>query len=262
MRYGEPPPSSKMAESSSSPARRAVQRNFSSEWTPTGEEIHVWQASLDCEDEALEKLELTLSPDEKARAGRFHFAKDRHRYIVGRGLLRELLGRYLQEAPASLEFSYGEYGKPSLAGANAPSGLCFNLSHSAGLVMYVFAKDRNLGIDVELIKPESAGEEIARRYFSTREVSDLLSLPPDARAEAFFHCWTRKEAYLKARGAGLQIPLDSFSVSLLPGPPAQFLGGVESCWQLTAFHPAESYAAAVVYDGALCSINYFSVGSH
>jgi 4'-phosphopantetheinyl transferase len=238
-----------------------VQRNFSSEWQQIGEEIHVWQASLHREGEALQQLELTLSQDEKARAGRFHFAKDKNHYIVARGLLRELLGRYLQKSPDSLEFSYGEYGKPSLAGENAAAGLSFNLSHSAGLVALAFAKDRNLGIDVEAIKPDSAGEEIARRYFSAPEVSDLLSLPPDARADAFFRCWTRKEAYLKARGAGLQIPLDSFSVSLLPGSPAQFLGGVEPCWHLAAFHPAESYAAALVYDGRPCVISYFSVES-
>ena len=231
-------------------------------WEQIGDDIHVWQAALDANGQNLGQLESTLSPEEKARADRFHFAKDRNRFLVARGLLRKLLGRYLHQAPADLEFSYEEYGKPFLSGRDAPSALCFNLSHSSGLIVYAFAKGRNLGIDVEHVHPESAGEDIAKRYFSAREVSDLQALPPEARVEGFFHCWTRKEAYLKATGMGLQIPLDSFSVSLLPGQPAQFHGGVESRWHMAAYHPAEGYVAAVVYDGAPCSIKYFSTDVH
>ena len=227
-------------------------------WEQIGDEIHVWQAVLDADVQNLGQLESTLSLEEKARADRFHFVKDRNRYVVARGLLRNLLGGYLQRAPASLEFSYGEYGKPTLSGGDAPSRICFNLSHSSSLIVYAFARGRNLGIDVEQIRPESAGEGLAQRYFSKREVSDLRMLLPEARVEGFFHCWTRKEAYLKATGMGLQIPLDGFSVSLLPDEPAQFHGGVESHWHLAAFHPAEGYVAAVVYDGAPCSIKYFS----
>ena len=106
-----------------------------------------------------------------------------------------------------------------------------------------------------------AGQDIARRYFSSREVNDLQTLPPDARAEGFFRRWTRKEAYLKATGMGLQIPLDSFSVSVLPGEPTQFLGGVGSCWHLAALQPREGYAAAVAYDGAPCAIKSFTANS-
>jgi len=244
------------------PATEALERNSLSQWTEIGDEIHVWHAWLDREAEALKQLESTLSPDEIARANRFHFAKDKNHYVAGRGLLRALLGRYLAQAPAGLEFSYGEHGKPALAGAYAAIELSFNLSHSGGLAVYAFAKARNLGIDVERIKPDFVSEDIARRYFSTREVNDLLSLPPEKRPEAFFHCWTRKEAYLKARGAGLQIPLDSFSVTLLPGQPAGFLGGVDSRWCLAAFDPAEGYPAAVVFDGAPCSIQYFSADAY
>ena len=116
-----------------------------------------------------------------------------------------------------------------------------------------------LGLTWSTSGRNSAGDDIAERYFSAREVSDLRTLPPEARVDGFFHCWTRKEAYLKATGMGLQIPLDSFSVSLLPEKPAQFLGGVEPRWHMAAFHPAEGYVAAVVYDGAPCSIKYFSV---
>jgi 4'-phosphopantetheinyl transferase len=231
-------------------------------WEQIGDEIHVWHAALDREEKVLGRLESRLSQEEKARADRFHFVNDRNRFVAARGLLRELLGKYLHQAPAGLEFSYGEHGKPSLSGGNASSGLCFNLSHSAGLVVYAIAKERNLGIDVEHIRPESAGEDIAKRYFSAREVSDLQTLPPEARVDGFFNCWTRKEAYLKATGMGLQIPLDSFAVSLVPEKSAQFLSGVEPRWHLAAYHPAEGYVAAVVYDGAPCSLKYFPVDSH
>jgi 4'-phosphopantetheinyl transferase len=231
-------------------------------WEQIGNEIHVWHSSLDWEEKVLGRLESRLSQEEKARADRFHFVNDRNRFVAARGLLRELLGKYLHQAPTGLEFSYGEHGKPCLSGGDASSGLCFNLSHSAGLVVYAIAKERNLGIDVEHVRRESAGEDIAKRYFSAREVSDLRTLPPEERVEGFFHCWTRKEAYLKATGMGLQIPLDSFAVSLFPEKPAHFLGGVEPHWHLAAYHPAEGYVAAVVYDGAPCSLKYFSVDSH
>lgn len=232
------------------------------EWEQIGDGIHVWHAALDREEKSIAQLESVLSPEEVARADRFHFANDRKRFVAARGLLRELLGKYLQQTPASLEFSYGKYGKPSLSGGNLSSGLGFNLSHSAGMAMYAIARERNLGVDVERVRQEFGGEDIASRYFSTQEVGDLLTLPAEARADGFFQCWTRKEAYLKARGMGLQIPLGSFAVSLLPDRPAEFLEGVERCWHLAAFDPAEGYVAAVVYDGAPCSIQYFSVESN
>jgi 4'-phosphopantetheinyl transferase len=239
-----------------------MQPVFSEEWKQIGDEIHVWQADMARSDEERARWEATLSPDEKERADRFHFMKDRNRFVVARGLLRELLGRYLRQAPASLEFSYGEYGKPSLSGENASSGLCFNLSHSSDLAVYAIAGERNLGIDVEHIRPEAAGDRIAERFFSAREVNDLRTLPAEARVEGFFHCWTRKEAYLKATGMGLQIALGSFAVSLSPGQPTQFLSGVAPRWHLAAYRPAEGYVAALVYDGSPSAIRYLSVDSY
>ena len=241
--------------------RGHVQLVSSAKWEEIGNEIHVWHAALDREDHVVGQLESTLSLEEKARADRFHFANDRKRFAVARGLLRELLGAYLRQAPAHLEFSYGQHGKPALSGGNSLGGLCFNLSHSANLVVYAIARERNLGIDVEHVRPDSAGDDIAQRYFSAREVKDLRTLPPENRVEGFFNCWTRKEAYLKATGMGLQIALDSFAVSLLPNQPAQFLSGVETQWHLAAHRPAEGYVAALVYDGAPCAIKYFSVDS-
>jgi 4'-phosphopantetheinyl transferase len=236
--------------------KEPVQSDSSKEWAKLGTEIHVWHAALDRDERDLARLQATLSADEKARADRFRFAKDKNHYTVARGLLRELLGNYLQKPPASMEFTYGPHGKPALAGKNASSGISFNLSHSFGLAVYAFSKGRDLGIDVEHVQPESAGEDIARRFFSPREVGDLRSLPPEARTEAFFLCWTRKEAYIKALGTGLHTPLDSFSVSLRPGQPAEFLEGAGPRWHIAAFEPAEGYAAAVVYDGAPVSVKF------
>ncbi|HTC62302.1 MAG TPA: 4'-phosphopantetheinyl transferase superfamily protein, partial [Candidatus Saccharimonadales bacterium] len=215
-------------------------------------------ASLDREAPVICELEAVLSSEEKVRADQFHFAKDRNRYVIARGLLRELLGAYLQQPPKSLEFSYAQHGKPLLSGANSTSGLNFNLSHSGDMVAYAIARERNLGIDVEQMRPDLAGDDIAERYFSAREVSDLRTLPPEKKVEGFFNCWTRKEAYLKATGMGLHIALDSFAVNLLPEEPAEFLIGVDGNWHLAAHRPAESYVAAVVYDGAPCAIQYFS----
>ncbi len=242
--------------------RGAMRADFSERREQIGDEIHVWHADLARSDEERVRWEANLSPDEKERADRFHFVKDRNRFVVARGLLRELLGRYLRQAPASLEFSYGEYGKPSLSGENASSGLCFNLSHSSDLAVYAVARERNLGIDVERIRPEAASDRIAERFFSPREVNDLRTLPAEARVEGFFHCWTRKEAYLKATGMGLQIPLRGFAVSVLPGHPAQFLSGVEPRWHLAAYRPANGYVAALVYDGSPCATQYLSVDSY
>ena len=230
-------------------------------WESIGEEIHVWHAALDRDEKTLLSFESTLSPEEKTRADRFHFVNDRNRFVAARGVLRELLGKYLNRSPAGLEFSYGKHGKPFLSGERASNGLNFNLSHSAGLAVYAIARERNLGIDVEHIRAGSAGEDIARRFFSAREVSDLQSLPAESRVQGFFHCWTRKEAYLKATGMGLQIALDSFAVNLLPDKPAEFLSGVEPRWHLAAYHPAQGYAAAVVYDGTPSILKYLSVDS-
>jgi 4'-phosphopantetheinyl transferase len=125
----------------------------------------------------------------------------------------------------------------------------FNLSHSRGLAVYAFARSRELGIDLEPIRPEFAGENIAERHFSSQELNEWHRLPPELRAEAFFLCWTRKEAYVKARGEGLQIPLASFSVTLTPGQPEELHSPDAARWHLHSFQPAPGYAAAVVGEG-------------
>jgi 4'-phosphopantetheinyl transferase len=193
-----------------------------------------------------------LSVEERARAERFRFPEHRHRYLVCRGTLREILSRYLDLAPAALHFDHNAYGKPSVAGA----GLHFNVSHSGDWAMLAVSAEREVGIDIERIDPSFVQEQIPERFFSPREVAQLRSLPPSEQPGAFFRCWTRKEAYIKARGLGLALALDSFDVSLLPDdPPALSRAGD---WSIRNLDAPEGYAAAIVAEGgdftvSLCS---------
>ncbi len=222
------------------------------------DEIHVWRASLNLAPTVLRHLEVTLAPDENSRADRFVFAGDRRSFVAARGILRELLGRYLQRPPSDIDFSYERRGKPVYRDRSVESPIDFNLSHSHGRAVYAIARGRHLGVDVEMVRPAVASEGIAERFFSQRECAELRALPAHSQAEAFFNCWTRKEAYIKARGDGLEIPLNSFDVTLAPGAPERFLRGVESRWHLVAFAAYEDYPAALVYDGAPCKIHFRS----
>ena len=225
-------------------------------WTPNSEhfefedqEIHVWRAYLDGEEIGLHRFEETLAPDEKARANRFVFPQDRNRYVAARGALRELLGRYLNRSPAELEFDYTSKGKPSLRAALNERSIQFNVAHSRGLALLAFALGRNLGVDVEFVRPEFPADEIAERYFSPKEVMELRTLPPSLRAEGFYLCWTRKEAYIKATGEGLHVPLESFNVSLTPGRPERLESVDSSRWCMRSLYPDPLYAGALVAEG-------------
>ena len=209
-------------------------------------EVHVWRAYLDCPETVLRLFEATLASDEKARARRFVFQPDRVSYIAARGILRELLGRYLNRAPADVEFDYGPQGKPALRAESSSKPVQFNVSHSHGVALLAFALGRQVGVDVELVRPDFAGEKIAERFFSPQEVMELRSLPAVAQSEGFFLCWTRKEAYIKARGEGLQIPLKSFHVSLTPGEPERLQAADSSRWSLRSLRPDPRYVGAVV----------------
>jgi 4'-phosphopantetheinyl transferase len=192
------------------------------------EEVHVWRTSLEQPPAVVARLHDLLASDERARAARFRFERDRSRYVVGRARLRQLLGAYLRRAPADITFAYGAFDKPFLAGRE----LWFNLSHSGAVALYAFSRAGELGIDVELDGPDFARERIAERFFAPGEVAALRALPAELQPRAFLHCWTRKEAFIKARGDGLSLALDSFEVSLDPGAPARLLR--------TAFAPAEA----------------------
>ena len=214
----------------------------------TPHEVHVWRAHLDCSDLVLRRLEAALSPEEIARANRFFFLRDRQHFIAARGILRQLLAEYLRRSPVDLEFAYHSRGKPYLVSPTV-TPVAFNVSHSRGLALLAFSPGRELGADLEFIRPEIASDEIASRYFAPSEVAELQSLSPAQRPEAFFLCWTRKEAYIKARGEGLQIPLTSFRVSLTPGQPEILESADASRWTLRNLSPAPDYAAALVAEG-------------
>ncbi|MBK9945434.1 MAG: 4'-phosphopantetheinyl transferase superfamily protein [Kouleothrix sp.] len=211
-------------------------------------EVHVWRVALDWPAPA--SLVQLLAADERQRAERFHFERDRTHFVVGRATLRILLGRYLGRPPEQLQFSYNAYGKPALPGA----GPAFNLAHAHGLALYAFSWGRALGVDLEYIRGDIEAEQIAERFFSPAERAALAQLPVAERRQAFFSCWTRKEAYIKAHGLGLALPLDQFDVSLAPGAPARLLAthtdpADAARWSLCALAPGPGWAAALAVAG-------------
>jgi 4'-phosphopantetheinyl transferase len=235
--------------------------SFDHPWFPPPERlslgsgaVHVWRASLDLSHWQIARFRDSLDDDERSRADRFYFSRDRERFIVARGVLRALLSRYLNRAPASLSFSYSIHGKPSLVSESGADKIRFNLSHSHGTALYAVTCGREIGVDLEFIRCDLEAEQIAERFFSRREIVTLRALPLHLRKCAFFLCWTRKEAYIKARGEGLSMPLDQFDVSLIPGEPATLLSTQPDTdealrWSLRNLTPASGYAAALAAAG-------------
>jgi len=206
--------------------------------------VHVWRARLPSGRDG----ELTanlLDAEERERAARFVFAVDRDLFRFSHILLRTLLGAYTGERAEALRLSRTSRGKPFLPDHPA---IAFSLSHSAEVVLVAIGRERALGVDVERVRDDFATAELATRFFSADETEALAKVPPESRASAFFACWTRKEAYVKARGEGLSIPLSSFSVTLAPGDEAALLRTAEpddaGRWSLRALDVGPEYAAA------------------
>jgi 4'-phosphopantetheinyl transferase len=218
-------------------------------------ELHVWRASLDLSCAILNRLENTLNAQEKKRAERFLVPHARDRFVAARGILRKLLGAYLGLAAAKVTLSYGPQGKPFLSPEHN-SRICFSVSHSHGMGLFVFASGQEVGVDIEQVKSNFRGMEIASHFFSEEETAGLAKLPPKLAEEAFFGCWTRKEAYIKARGQGLGIPLRSFTVrfaekeQLVPDEA----GALWSCY---ALEPAAGFSGAVVAAGEKWKLKYW-----
>jgi 4'-phosphopantetheinyl transferase len=238
-------------------AEEATGLSFDASWSSPPERpslgsnaVHVWRASLDQSPSQVAFFRNSLDDDERSRADRFYFSRDRERFIVARGVLRALLGRYLGKAPQSLSFSYSTHGKPALASESGADAIRFNLSHSHGTALYAVTRGRELGVDLEFIRRDLEAAQIAERFFSHSEIAALRALPPSLRQYAFFLCWTRKEAYIKARGEGLSMPLDQFDVSLILGEPAALLRTQPDAdealrWSLCNLTLAPGYAAAL-----------------
>ena len=212
--------------------------------------VHVWRADLDRPLKEVERLAQTLSMDERQRAERFHFERDSQRFVVARGLLREILSKYLKIPADRLQFDYGRYGKPTIQATQVR----FNLSHSHSLVLYAITRDRDLGIDLEFIRPINDAEQIAKRYFSHRENAVFQALSPSQKPAGFFHHWTRKEAYLKAVGDGLVTNNNLFDQTVATEAAAQ--SDRESYWFLRSFAPAPNYQATVAVEGEGWDIVY------
>jgi 4'-phosphopantetheinyl transferase len=229
--------------------------------TPTlgNNEVHVWRASLELPALRVQALRNDLSEEELQRAERFHSQRHRSHFVVARGLLRTILGRYLKVEPGRLLFQYGPKGKPELAVDPGRRALRFNVSHSHGLALYAVTQERDIGVDVEHVRPDVAAEKIAERFFSRGEAAALREVPAVVRQEAFYTCWTRKEAYLKAIGEGITLRLDQFEVSVTPGEPAVLLsinGDLKeaSYWSLKGLDPGPGYVGALAVKGHGCDL--------
>ncbi len=199
------------------------------------------------------ELASVLSTDERERAGRFVGRRDRERFEVARGVLRRILARILAEQPEALRFGYGPYGKPHLVRrASADDQPAFNVSHSGDVAVVAVSRNADIGIDVERIRHMEDAFSIAERFFSPTEVALLAGLPPEDLDPAFLRCWTRKEAYVKAVGVGLQHPLTSFAVSCCSEEHAVFLADEDRCtegWILAPLHVGPGYVGAICTTG-------------
>jgi 4'-phosphopantetheinyl transferase len=225
-------------------------------------EVHVWRAELDLPAWQVDGLRRYLSDDEMEKAGKFYFEKDRARYTVAHGLLRLILSRYAHKEPGELGFSLTPYGKPSLAGES----IRFNLSHSHDLALVAVTTHQEIGVDLEWIRDNLEVEQIACRFFSPREAAMLRDLPAPVRNEAFFRCWTLKEAYIKALGKGLSLPLDRFTVSFAPDAAKALLEidsdaeGFSHC-DLALLAPGSGYMAAVAVEGDISQLSCWTASS-
>lgn len=223
-------------------------------WSLLNKDVHVWCSFLNQSTSRIQTFAQLLSEDERTRSERFYLERDKNRFIVGRGLLRTILGSYLGINGSQLQFCYGEHGKPILTETSVVNPLSFNLSHSHELVLYAISHQQEIGVDVEYIRPICQVEQLAEHCFSEREKVIFHQLHPSQKLAAFFNCWTSKEAYLKATGYGLVFPMDQLDISLSPGEPVQLCSikgdRVDvSRWSFQELIPAIGYIGALAIEG-------------
>jgi 4'-phosphopantetheinyl transferase len=211
-------------------------------------DIHLWCGRLAAGSHTI--FQQHLSEDERERAARFHFEPDRRRYVATRSILRSIVACYVAERPEQLRFRYEKHGRPVLM-ASPESDIEFNVSHSGEVFLIAVTRKRKVGVDVEKVRLDIEADEIAEHYFSPHEALLMRSLPRDQRPWAFFCCWTRKEAYMKACGKGLAMALDSFDVMLTSS-------GIDPFWQVIGFEPASGYVAALAYSGEPAQVRFLA----
>jgi len=229
---------------------------------PTGR-VDVWRVWLD-EPATAGCGASTLSPDEIARASRFHFEKDRTHFTRCRSALRSLLAGYLVVPASEIRFEYLTSGKPQLAVEQNPRALQFNVSHSAGMALIAVGSEHRLGVDIEKIRSDVDSVSLAERFFSLRERAGLRALPDPLRVPGFFACWTRKEAFLKATGEGLSFPLADFSVTTHPDldPELEDIKGNTDAgkeWSLADLSVVDGYRATVAAEGAFSRLETYTL---
>ncbi|WP_299119090.1 4'-phosphopantetheinyl transferase superfamily protein [uncultured Winogradskyella sp.] len=222
--------------------------------------LHIWSLNFVVNDNAFNKYHNLLSDDEKERASRFKFFKDKRCYVVTKGILRLLSGQYLNKDAKAIKFEYEKYGKPKF---KHKTNLNFNVSHSGDLAIIGFIYDHTIGVDIEKIKNDFDTFDIASKFFSKQEINALREIPTQQQHLAFYRCWTRKEAFIKAKGSGLSFPLNEFSVSLDSDLDAEVLWtkwntGEKHQWKLSSFIPSKDYIAAHIVDSKIENIQYFN----
>ena len=217
-------------------------------------DLQLWQTSLSQPADLLEIFQRTLTPDERNRANRFRASNDRKHFVVAHFFLRTILASYLQMKPEELRFQTGPQGKPALLNVTGDKRTYFNLSHSNDLALFAINSRSEVGIDVEYVRKDVDTEQIAARFFSPKEIRCLNALSFELRREGFFRCWTRKEAYIKATGKGLSLPLNQFAVSVGPTEPLATLeirAVTEERLNYSLFDvsPGADYVGAVAVEG-------------
>ena len=226
-------------------------------------EVHVWLLSLDFESLMRPSFVGLLDSKERDRAARFHFDHDRDRFIAGRALQRILLSAYCCVEPVDVSYEIGETGKLSILAPGESSLLAFNFSRSGAYGLVAVGRVSAIGVDLESVDNRPGLDDIAANHFSERELEDIAALAPHHHVEAFYCCWTRKEAVVKALGGGLTLPLQHFVVSVDPEEPAALLsldGSVESAekWTLLGFRPMTGHWAALAVPKLGIEVRYFS----
>lgn len=250
--------SAREARGSGAGTSRERRKASDAEWLCMGEvpvldrdAVHVWRADVDSFARTIPVLAALLDAGESSRARAFHAVSDADRYVIAHGLLRALLARYVDADAAALRFETGLYGKPRLDTAMPANGLRFNMSHTHDMIVFAFARDRDVGVDVERWTPDVECLELAQHFFSRAESGALAALPRDAQRAAFFDCWSRKESYIKATGLGVSHGLDHFDVSLAPDDDAALIADRSAPdatyrWRMRDLGLARGHSGAVV----------------